>query len=287
MLDVLLGDEPVLSPMTRIYQRLIAGDDEEATELALGYLDERPLDAVYDQILIPALAEAESDWHRGKLDEVRHARIRQGLTEIVQALGEKQLADDHKADDALMASKAKGRADGAAAALENPPTRLALPPGVVVNVRCLPAHDEADRIVGLMVAQVLERRGYAVAVASADALASDLAASLDSRQADVVVVSALPPKAALHARYLLKLITSRNADLRIVVGLWTNNRPGLVVEFDNVQTATSLDALHKHFDQITPMILLGKTPAPAEDAAEILSGHTAGDSTTVITTSAV
>src|SRR6185503_21308728 len=90
VLDVLLGDKPVLDPTARIYQRLIAGDDEEAAELALEYLKERPVEAVYDQILIPALTEAECDWHRGKLDDTRHLWIRQGLKEIVQALGEHQ-----------------------------------------------------------------------------------------------------------------------------------------------------------------------------------------------------
>jgi hypothetical protein len=273
MLDVLLGDEPVLNPTTRIYQRLIAGDDEEAAELALDYLKERPLEAVYDQILIPALAEAESDWHRGKLDDARHVWIRQGLREIVQALGEKQQADENKAASAATKLEAKNQTDGSATASDAPApaTRLPLPDGSSVNVRCLPAHDEADEIVGLMVAQVLGLRGYTVTVANADSLASEMAASFDPEKVDVVVVSALPPKAALHARYHLKLISTRGSDLKIVVGLWTNNKPG-AVEANNVQTVTSLDALNKHFDQITPMILLGKAPASAKDRDQILSG---------------
>jgi predicted PurR-regulated permease PerM len=271
MLDVLLGDEPVLNPTTRIYQRLIAGDDEEAAEIAIEYLKERPLEAVYDQILIPALAEAESDWHRGKLDDARHVSIRQGLKEIVQALGEKQQADEDKAAGVATAPQAKNQTSGHATPSDAPAARSPLPDGSTVNVRCLPAHDEADQIVGVMVAQVLERRGYTVTVANADSLASEMAASFDTEKVDVVVVSALPPKATLHARYLLKRIATRGTDLQIVVGLWTYDRPG-AVEVDDVQTATSLDALQKHFDKITPMILLGKAPAPAKDQNWISSG---------------
>src|SRR4029079_12020563 len=48
-LDVLLGDEPVLDLPTRVYQRLIAGNDEEAAELAAEHLAETPLEVVYDQ----------------------------------------------------------------------------------------------------------------------------------------------------------------------------------------------------------------------------------------------
>jgi hypothetical protein len=271
MLDVLLGDEPVLHPTTRVYQRLIAGDDEEAAELALEYLRERTLDAVYDQILIPVLAEAESDWHRGKLDDARHARIRQGVRDIVQALGEKQQVEGDKAARVANTLEAKHQTGGPVTSPNVPATRSSLPVGSVVNVRCLPAHDEADAIVGLMVAQVLGRRGYTVAVANADSMASELAASLDVEKVDVVVVSALPPKAALHARYLLKLITSRGIDLNVIVGLWTNNNPG-AVEANNVQTATSLDTLHGHFDQITPVILLRKSADPVPDRDPIPSG---------------
>jgi predicted PurR-regulated permease PerM len=264
VLEILLGDEPVLDATTRIYQRLIAGDDEEAAEMALEYLKERPLEAVYDQILIPALAEAERDWHRGKLDEARHVRIRQGLKEIVQALGVQQEDEDTADASAATVLEAKGQMDRQAPSAEAPVARPALPNGASVNVRCLPARDEADQIVGLMVAQVLQRRGFAVSVPDTVSLASEVVASIDPKTTDVVVISALPPKAALHARYLIKLITARHSTLKMMVGLWTNNKKS-VVEFNNVQTVTSLDELQDQIDQATPMILLGKAPAPTKD----------------------
>lgn len=269
VLDVLLGDEPVLDPTTRIYQRLIAGDDEEATEMALEHLKERSLEAVYDQILIPALAEAECDWHRGKLDDTRHLWIRQGLKEIVQALGEQQQGED--TDDAAGARvrEAKGQTDRPAPASEAPLPRPALPRGAAVSVRCLPAHDEADQIVGLMLAQVLDRRGFAVTIPDTVSLASEMVGSIDPQATDILVISALPPKAALHARYLLKLLTPKYPALKMIVGLWTNDKTS-VVHLDTVQTATSLDALQDQIDQITPAVLLGKASVPpvkASDAA--------------------
>src|SRR6185295_3972796 len=39
-LDILLGDEPVLSPPSRVYQRWLALDQEEAAELVQAYLKE-------------------------------------------------------------------------------------------------------------------------------------------------------------------------------------------------------------------------------------------------------
>jgi hypothetical protein len=204
VLDVLMGDEPVLDPTTRIYQRLIAGDDEEAAEMALAYRKERPLEAVYDQILIPALAQAECDWHRGTLDDARHVWIRQGLKEIVQALGEQQQGEDDDAASDATVRQAKGLDDRQPPPPHAPTARPVLPQGALVNVRCIPAHDEADQIVGLMLAQVLKRRGFSVSVPNSALLASEMVASIDPEVTDIVIVSALPPKAALHARYPLE-----------------------------------------------------------------------------------
>ena len=89
-LNILLGNEPVFEPKTRIYQRLLAGDLDEATELFEGYLAGRPLVEVYDNILIPALSMAEIHWHLDELDERHHTFILQGLKEMIQIHHERQ-----------------------------------------------------------------------------------------------------------------------------------------------------------------------------------------------------
>ena len=81
-LNILLGNEPVFEPKKRVYQRLLAGDQEEAAELVEEFLEHQPLVEVYDTVLIPALALAETHWHRGELDEGRHKFILESLTEI-------------------------------------------------------------------------------------------------------------------------------------------------------------------------------------------------------------
>jgi hypothetical protein len=91
-LDILLGDEPVLPPHVRVYQRLIAGDEEEAIDLARELLDDKPLDKLYDDVLIPTLALAASDHHRGRLDDARLEFIRQGMRNIVEEMGDEQKA---------------------------------------------------------------------------------------------------------------------------------------------------------------------------------------------------
>src|SRR5579863_2176380 len=71
-LNILLGNEPVFELKTRVYQRLLAGDQEEAAELVEEALAKSSLAEVYDAVLIPALALAETHWHRGEINEDRH-----------------------------------------------------------------------------------------------------------------------------------------------------------------------------------------------------------------------
>src|SRR3990172_4834484 len=60
-LNILLGDEPGLAPQMRLYQRLVAGNREEADEIVEDFLKEKDLSTMYDELLIPTLALAERD----------------------------------------------------------------------------------------------------------------------------------------------------------------------------------------------------------------------------------
>lgn len=57
----LLGDKPVMEPHFQFYQRLLARDDLEATELARKFVREHGLLAGIEQLFVPALALAKRD----------------------------------------------------------------------------------------------------------------------------------------------------------------------------------------------------------------------------------
>lgn len=251
-LDVLLGDQPALEPPSRVYQRLIAGDDEEALELSQGYHKEMPLEAVYDKILIPALVLGERDWHLGNIDDARHRAVRQGFRDIVETLG-----DDQRAADKAAAEEAARQLAAGAPAGEIPAAAPQSAAGDGVKVLCLPAQDEADEIVGLMLGQLLERRGYQVSAAGSATLASEMVERINKDGTDVVVVSALPPKAGIHARYLLKRLAAIHPMLRVVVGLWTGMREGekmKPVQSGQAAPATSLDEAQNQLDQFALLV---------------------------------
>jgi predicted PurR-regulated permease PerM len=206
-LNILLGDEPVLEPPMRVYQRLLAMDQEEATDLVEEYLNDKTLIQLYDEVLIPALGLAEQDQHAGRLDADRRQFIRRAMREIVDDLGERHRLPVGKVDDAseeVQANSVKATADANSS----------------VCVVCLPARDEADEIVAMMVAQVLEIGSCQAKYVPVDALASEMVEAADRHRARIVCISALPPSAVTHARYLCKRLRAQIPDISLVVGLW-------------------------------------------------------------------
>ena len=87
-------------------------------------------------------------------------------------------------------------------------------------VLCIPARDPADEIAAMMLAQVLEHDGYCAEYVSVEKLASEYIELVEKRGVQIVFVSALPPAAVTHARYIAKRLRSRFPDLKIIVGLW-------------------------------------------------------------------
>ena len=80
--------------------------------------------------------------------------------------------------------------------------------------------DEADEIAGTMLSQLSAMRGCVVEAVSVTSLASEMVELVEDRKADVVCISAMPPAAATHARYLCKRLQGRFPDAHLIVGLW-------------------------------------------------------------------
>jgi predicted PurR-regulated permease PerM len=262
-LDTLLGNEPVFEPKTRIYQRLLAGDPEEAAELLDEYLESTPLVEVYDTMLIPALSLAETHAHRGELTEERHRFILQSLKEIIEDLGQRPLAVQAQ----VAANETRGaNTDSPAIALNSPP----------VCIVCLPARDEADEISATMLAQLLETNGCIVQAISPTARASEMVDLVAQRQPAVVCVSATPPAAVMHARYLCTRLRARMPGVNLVVGLW--DTPGdLATATKRIGcgahthvVATLADAQQQVRLLIQPLLPLAERPTQPDNGPRIL-----------------
>lgn len=187
-LNVLFGDEPVFEPKVNLYQRLLAHDQEEASEIVEKCLSEQSPVEICDSVLVPALIMSENDWNRGEIDESQHNYILQSFRDLIDELDEKQEA-----------------------AVQEP----------AQSILCLPARDEADAIAATMLAQGLAHNGWHAESVSSAPLTSELLDLVADRQPAVLCISAVPPAAIPHARYLCKRVRARFPDVNMIVGLWT------------------------------------------------------------------
>jgi AI-2E family transporter len=200
-LNVILGVEPALSPQARFYQRLLAKDEDEAEDLAEDFANEKGLLALYDEMVIPALALAEQDRHAHTLDEERERFIFDTIRELVEYLEDRRRMKGEPTDEA----KAKPK---------NVVHRPA-PPVCIVGVR-----DEADHVAALVLARMLEAPEFNAHVLGHPLLAADTLDELEKRACKVVCLSAVPPHAAAHAGHLCKRLKGRFPDIKVVVALW-------------------------------------------------------------------
>ncbi len=85
-LDVMLGDRPALTPVESFYQRILAGDADEAQDHAELLLKERSLSTYYDEVVLKSLQLAANDAQRGVLDEEKLDRIKTSVKVVVDGL---------------------------------------------------------------------------------------------------------------------------------------------------------------------------------------------------------
>jgi predicted PurR-regulated permease PerM len=162
-IDVMLGDQPALTPPQAAYQRMLTGDPIEAIEQARSFLKQGSVEAYYEEIVLGALRLAAADAALGRLDDKRLENINQTVWEIVEDLGSYQVPSDEKP-----------RKDG--------PTK-----GKVVDIDmrkpgptvfCISGLGRLDDCVALVLADFLKRRGVAATAATATTIENDTAETI-------------------------------------------------------------------------------------------------------------
>ncbi len=208
-LSVLLSDEPVLTPETRFYQRLLAMDVEEATEVAEQFLKGKSLEELYDVLFVPALTLAEEDRHRGRLDEEREQFVFKTTRVLVDDLAARaeELMNGDKSSRDQARQEARSRKDG-------------MESGKLAAL-CIPARDEADEIAAQMLVQLLNKSGLKAKALPSAALAGESLEQVAQEEPFVVCVTAVPPLGYMHVRYLCRRLRAEFPELKLVAAILT------------------------------------------------------------------
>jgi hypothetical protein len=253
-LSVMLSDEPVLKAETRFYQRMLAMDLEEATHIAEEFLKGKSLEALADEVIVPALTLAERDRHRGKLDEAHEEFLFQNTRLLAEDMAE-------RADDVIEGNNSPRSRNG-------PRESACHINGDAVSeatVLCIPARDEADEIAALMLAQLLNKRGVKARALSAHSLAGECLQEVDRDQTRLACIIAVPPLGYTHARYLCRRLRSQFPTLKLVAAILTGRD---VEEIKNRKPAIPADELATSLKQaFTAICSLAQTSTPHSEEA--------------------
>ncbi len=238
---VLLGDEPAPDPEINYYQRLLAGDQDEATALVDKFLAAHPPEEVFDGLLLPALGLARADRVSDELTPEAEHTIYRATSDILDYLAA-SLDQDRDADE---------RADRAAA-----------PQPVAFGC---PARDEADELSVRMLAQLLAASGCRIDVVPAGTDTAVLAARVGRERPAVIVVGVLPPGGMAPAQYLCRRFHARSVASNLLVGLWGvgDNREALA---ERLRTSGATDVMANLVEARDRVLALVGGAAPPGDA---------------------
>jgi predicted PurR-regulated permease PerM len=259
-ITVLLADQPVLAPDVSFYQRLLAADPDEATEIVEAYLESHPPGAAYDAVILPALNQAKRDRQRGRITADDEGAILEETRQIVD-----ELAAEPPASAAPAPASGSPEAGGA--------------PLPAVRVLGCPARDETDALALVMLRQLLDRARWEMHIASSHQLVSEVLALVEEQAPAVVCIGAVPAGGlASHTRHLCKRLRARFPHLRIVVGRWGLKGPTDDVRELVLAAGADLVAmtLLETRDQIETVSRLGGRPSSAGGADDVaLAQHAA------------
>jgi predicted PurR-regulated permease PerM len=200
-LGLLLGSEPPLAPEEKFYQRLVAGNPEEALELAEAYTADKPLLQFYDEVCLPALRLAEIDRQQGKLGPDSSKIVAEVALTVVRELGEP------KRDQEDTPTKDTGNKTRTSAWQASP-------------VLCIAGRGAHDSVVSSMLVQLLDQRGIAAGSVPASTLAPDAIGKLELAGVEVLVLSFLHPAPQTYARYACRRLRRRAPYVKLLVGCW-------------------------------------------------------------------
>lgn len=185
------------------YQRLIARDQDEASDIAEDDLKDHGLLATFDELLVPALTSAKREVLTAALsaDDQRHMIDATG--EIVEELVTISSNEGRN----------QGQQSGAAAIGE-----ASAPAAERVRVMAVAARDDTDRMALAMLGAAIDPNVFELNAGSGVVLVSEALSRVQEQEPDIVCIVALPAGGGAQARLLYRRLRTRRPKLPILVG---------------------------------------------------------------------
>jgi len=189
VLDRLLSEGPALRPHLTLYQRLLAGDEDEADDIVEAHRDAHSLAQTCDELLSGTLLALKRDLDAGRITPSDGELVATALQEIVDELSRANRSEDAE-------QPGPGR----------------------VRVIGFPVRDRLDALALELLAVLLRDEPCDVEILSPDTLVGERIAAVAAAKPAAVCVLSLPPGDLAASRHASKRIRARVPGVPIVVG---------------------------------------------------------------------
>lgn len=187
-LEILLGSERALDEPTRLHQRLLAGDTEEAVELSENYAERTSPEEFYAQVGLDTLRLATSAHGTVATPQHRH-RVVSGFQRVIEELSE-----------------------------QYPPE-----PDLPVRIACIGGRWSVDALSAEMASHTLALKGYGSKAVQLGSVSADHFAQLELQGIDLVCLCYFSPSPAIHARFLVRRIKRYWPDVHVILAVWNDS----------------------------------------------------------------
>jgi hypothetical protein len=226
-LDIMLGDRPALTPTESFYQRILAGDADEAQDQAERLLREHSLSTYYDEVALKGLQLAANDAQRGALDHEQLDRVKSTIRALVHGLErhEDKQPPLSKSDDGAVEPPDDERGlphnpnpQDISSIQDKVPKAWRSPSAVL----CIAGRGPLDEAASAILAQLLGKHGMGNRLVRYEEVSRDHIDALDLSGVAMICISYLDISGSpAHLRYLIQRLRQRlPRGTPILVGLW-------------------------------------------------------------------
>lgn len=193
---ILFGNEPVLEPSLRLYQRLLALDGVEARVIIKEQVDNSSVVETLESVVWPALSLVESDRIDGLINADRATKAREIAATLIA-----KLTEDHPAAENEVASRVR-------------PTRIMV----------LPDRGTFDDLLIPLIDSDIKRRGNISVVVPSSALVSEIMQRVETEKPDVLAICAIEPRDVDRVLHINKRLEMAGAGMPMNVLLISGTR---------------------------------------------------------------
>lgn len=229
-LDTLLGSTPALDLPTRIYQRLIASDLDEAVDLASETIETSSLRKFYNDVCVDVLRLASEDYLRNATPAHR-LRFATGMDALLDELGEEAPAESVQS----------------------------------AEVICIGGKWEVDAIAARTLAHALRLEGVLAVARPLATVNRHYVDKLPLTGKETVCISYFSHNPAIAARHFVRRLRMRWPDLHIVLALW--NAPSELLD-EAALERLGADALVNSVDEAIRRIHRILAPVETKEAQQ-------------------